>query len=50
MNFLLAGWVFWGAFVWNFRYFWMIAASTFYCLPMAQSGYGNSENPVEDAM
>ena len=40
MNFLLASWVFWGAAVWNFRYFRMSAASDLYCMLMAESGCG----------
>jgi hypothetical protein len=36
VNFLRAGWVFWGAAVWNFRYFRMGAASDLYCVPMAK--------------
>jgi hypothetical protein len=40
-KFLLASWVFWGAAMWNFRYFRMSAAYGSYCLLMAGSGCGN---------
>jgi hypothetical protein len=36
VNFLLAHRVFWGAAVWNFRYFGMSAASDLYCMLMAE--------------
>ena len=48
MNFLLAKWVFWGATVWNFRYFRMSAASDLYCMLIAEfgCGKGNPARPI----